>query len=122
MASRFRSLPPLPMGIQGVPPALTLAISALLENVGMLTGERGSANNAALVKGDVTVPNPDSMKLRSLTAQGLQILVPDASGTGTVAVVPVSDYVRLLNDVENLRKDVTNLRDTVEILVRQLKA
>jgi hypothetical protein len=92
--------------------------NAVKQNMELLTGQRGSASDAALLKGQLTVNPVAEMNMRQVTATGLGIAVNSAA---TTAVAVQSDYVKLLVDVQTLANDVANIRATLNSLIEQLK-
>lgn len=114
--SSFSGLPPTLVGAEGLSGSVVRAITALLENVGMLTGQRGRGEFAAILKSDVTVARPEAMTLRALSANGNGVSI---SG---VAVPTLANYQALVVDCQKLAQDVASLRATVDTLVTQLKA
>jgi hypothetical protein len=114
--ARFNAIPPVPQG--GLSPWEFATISALKENVELLTGARGgeSANaNRALIKGQVTVSGAPTQQMTRITAEGNGFTI------NNVVVPSITDYVKLLRDVQQLANDVANLRNTVNTLIAQLK-
>lgn len=116
-AARFAAIPPVPQG--GVTPLEFATLSAIKENVELLIGARGgetSVGNKALIKGQITVGAAPAQQMSRITAEGNGFTISD------VTVPSLSDYVKLLRDVQQLANDVANLRNTVNTLIAQLKA
>jgi hypothetical protein len=119
MATRtanFTAIPDVPQG--GLTPLEFATVSALKENVELLIGARGEigANNRALIKWQVTTPAAPAQQMTRITAEGNGFTISD------VVVPSLTDYVKLLRDVQQLANDVANLRNTVNTLIAQLKA
>jgi hypothetical protein len=113
----FSGIPEISIG-SGMSNQQAQLLSAIKENVELLTGTRGSGNDStrAVLKGQLTVAQPptQTMKAVSQTEGGFTI--------SDVQVPSFSAYVTLLNDVQLLANDVANLHATVAILIAQLKA
>ena len=112
--SRFSGIPAVPTEL--VDPQTARILSALKENVELLTNQRGELDgaSAALTAGAVTV-NTVTPQYQGLSARAAGV---DISGT---AVPLLSDYVKLLQDVQSLAYDVASLRTTVNNLIAQLR-
>ena len=99
---RFTAIPSIPQG--GLTDWQFNTMSAMKENIELLTGARGSDNSVrAITGGQVTVNNPAPQTMTRVTATG------------------AGDYFKLVSDVQQLANDVANLRATVNALVNQLK-
>lgn len=112
---RFTSIPTVPTSSIGDWNGQIL--NALKENVELLTGTRGEDDLASrAITGDrvrvKTVENPTFVKVTA-TAQGYTV-----SG---VNVAALSDYAKLIIDVQNLGNDVLILRASLNALITQLK-
>lgn len=92
-------------------------LSALKENVELLTGARGEKDNAsrAVTKASITVSQAPAQTMRQVTAQGASVTLDGA------AVPAIDDYVELLKNVQALANDVATLRATVNTLIGQLR-
>jgi hypothetical protein len=111
---RFTAIPSIPQG--GLTDWQFNTMSAMKENIELLTGARGSNNSArAITGGQVTVNNPAPQTMTRVTATGAGFTI------GGVNVPSADDYFKLVSDVQQLANDVANLRATVNILVNQLK-
>lgn len=108
-------------GIPDLPPDMSeweyRVLTALKQNVELLTGARGEVDGAskALVRSDVTVASPPTAQFQGLSARGAGITI---SG---VAVPTLDDYTTLLQDFIRLSQDVAVLRNTLSTLITQLK-
>jgi len=126
--ARFTAIPAVPQA--GVNQWEYSTISALKENVELLIGARGEvgASNRALTKGQLSVVETPQQSMRQVTAEGLAFNIPLYSGsingqiTGYVAVPSIDDYVKLLSNVQQLANDVAAVRNTLNVLIQQLKA
>ena len=69
MSNRFTAIPEVPIGITD---AQTLLISAVKENVELLTGFRNEddSNSKSITKGDITVREGQIQKMRQISAKG----------------------------------------------------
>jgi hypothetical protein len=111
---RFTAIPSIPQG--GLNDWQFNTLTAMKENIELLTGARGADNAVrAVTKGQVTVPNPPAQTMTQVTATGAGFTI---SGTN---VPSLDDYVKLASNVQQLANDVANLRATVNTLINQLK-
>ena len=114
--ARFSGIPALPQS--NIDPALYSVVSALKENVELLTGTRGESDGAsiAITKSALTVASPADSLITALTAKGYGVTISGAT-------VPThADYLDLLRDVTFLLNDVIRLRATVATLVQQIRS
>lgn len=112
---RFAAIPSIPQ--TGLTNWQGYALSALKENVELLTGvRRGSGTTAqAVLRGQLVLNPPPVQNMTRLTAQGQGFTISN------VTVPSMDDYNRLLSDVQTLANDVAALRTTVNTLITQLK-
>jgi hypothetical protein len=113
--TRFTAIPSAPQA--GAEEWLVRTLTALKENVELLTASRGEPDlaSAALTRSSIRVATPPAQTMQRVSARGSGVSI---SGTN----VPVlEDYVALTNDVQKLANDVANLRATVELLLTELK-
>jgi hypothetical protein len=112
--ARFSGVPAVP--IELVEPQVARILSALKENVELLTNQRGETDGAsvALTAGSVTVA-PVTATFQGLSAQAV------GTEVNNVAVPLLSDYVKLLQDFQRLSYDVAVLRTAVNNLIAQLR-
>lgn len=118
--SRFSGIPSIPEGVAGEWQYSLL--DAMKENIELLTGQRGERDRSskAVVKSDLTmrsVPNPRFSGV-SASGSGFAITPPNQS---TVEVASLEDYQKLVADVRLLSEDVRTLRETVDLLILQLR-
>ena len=110
---RFSTIPNIPQG-GGVSDWQYQTLNAIKENIDLLTGARGVIASSAVTRGMISLA-PVATGLQQLTARGSGYTV---SG---VTVPSLDDYVRLVNNVQQLTNDVAALRNTVNTLITQLK-
>lgn len=113
---RFAAIPAVPQS--NLNPWEFATLNALKENVEILTGARGDATaaNRALIRGQVTVAGAPNQTMTQVSAKGVGFTI---SG---VNVPSAEDYIKLVNDVQNLANDVASIRATLNTLIQQLKA
>jgi hypothetical protein len=112
--ARFTSIPSIPQG--GLTDWQFNTLTALKENVELLTGARGSDNSVkAVVSGQVTVANPPNQVMTRVNAEGVGFTV------GSATVPSLDDYVKLVTNVQQLATDVSNIRATLNTLINQLR-
>lgn len=113
--TRFTAIPSAPQA--GAEEWLVRTLTALKENVELLTASRGEPDlaSAALTRSSIRVATPPTQTMTRVSARGSGVSL---SGTN----VPVlEDYTALVNDVQRLANDVANLRATIEVLITELK-
>lgn len=110
---RFAAIPSISQ--QGLTGWQFQTLTAMKENIDLLTGAKGGGATTALTAGSVTVsPAPvQTMQRVTATTAGFTI-----SG---VTVPSLDDYSKLVTDVQLLANDVAALRATVNALINQLK-
>ena len=113
--ARFVGIPALPE--QGPTEEEQLFLSAVAENLQLLTGSRGESDGAsvAITKGSLSVSTPPAQTMTNVSARGYGVTISN------VQVPTLSDYVALVQDVQALANDVVRLRATVETLISQLR-
>ena len=114
--ARFTAIPAVPQA--GLNPATYSTLVALKDNVELLIGSRGElgASNRALTKGQLTVTEAPTQQMRQVTAEGIGFTI---SG---VTVPSIDDYIKLLSNVQQLANDLAAVRNTLNVLINQLKA
>jgi hypothetical protein len=126
--AKFTAIPPVPQS--GTNQWEYSTLSALKDNVELLIGARGDLGYAgrAVTKGQITVAEAPTQVMRRVTAEGVGFTVPVYSGsingqlTGYVNLASVDDYAKLLSNVQQLADDVAAVRNTLNVLIQQLKA
>ena len=115
LQSRYTAIPAVP--VVGIEEWQSQILSALKENVELLTGTRGEADlaSAAFNRSRITVAAPAAQQMTQVRAQGSGVTL---SG---VNLPVLEDYNQLRADVQQLANDVARLRATVELLIRQLR-
>ena len=113
--ARYVGIPAVP--IAGVEEWQAQLLTALKENVELLTNARGEpdAASAAINRSSLTVARPATQSMTQVSAQGSGVTISD------VAVPLLQDYVSLVRDVQTLSNDVASLRATVDTLIAQLR-
>ena len=116
MATRYAAIPAVPQGqLSGA--ATVVLITALKENVELLTGTRGEEDLASKAVAIAQV--------RQNTLDRQNMVQVSARGTGfTISSQEVADYndcVKLVNDVQILANDLAETRTALNTLLAQLK-
>lgn len=113
--ARFTSIPAIPQG--GMTDWQTILISAVKENVELLTGIRGEldGNSRAVTKGDVTLLELPLQDMKQVSAKGAGFTISGQEVAG------LDDYGKLINDVQTLANDLAYTRRALNLLIRQLK-
>jgi hypothetical protein len=112
---RFTPIPNIPQS--GLTDWQYGTLNAMKENLELLTGARGnsSVSAAAITKGTVTVADAPTQTMQRVTAQGAGYTI---SG---VTVPSLDDYIKAVTDLQQLANDVAALRNTLNVLINQLK-
>lgn len=111
---RFTAIPAIPQG--GLTDWQFNTMTAMKENIELLTGARGSDDSIrAVVKGQVTVASPAAQNMTRVSAQGTGYTISGAT------VPSLDDYGKLVSDVQQLANDVASLRATINTLINQLR-
>jgi hypothetical protein len=138
--ARFSGIPSLPQS--GVEEWNLRTLSALKQNVELLTGSRGESDLAskALIKSQFTVNQPPLPTITSASTVGPvynsfnYATVKDTSGTDRQFPYFDTDMANVLNtialiaqsgtaqDIQRLTNDIAQLRNTLNILIAQIKA
>jgi hypothetical protein len=92
-------------------------LSAMKENIDLLTDQRGEADKASVVltKAGITVNPAPEMTLKQMSATGAGFMI------NGVQVPSLEDHIKLIQDVRTLAGDVVNVRATLNALITQLK-
>lgn len=138
--ARFSGIPSLPQS--GVEEWNLRTLSALKQNVELLTGARGETDLAskAIIRSQVTVNPPPVPALTSVSqlainpnisgltavnvtpvASGTPVIVADAGWTTFLGSLQSGGYASA-QDVQRLASDVAQLRAILNVLIAQLKA
>ena len=106
-------------GIPAIPPEKIEqwqydVLAALKENVEIMLGQRGPGR---VVTNDTLGVEPaDRQIMKQLSARGNYYNISGAS------VPTIDDYINLLNDVQQLAIDVSNIQSAVNALIANMKA
>jgi hypothetical protein len=120
MATRIPQYPAIPSPPQaGLQPWQYTFYNSIKESIEMLTGARTGTDksNQSIKTGQITVAAPPTQNMTRVTAEGLAVSLNDEK----VSVPTAEDYAKLLGNVQTLANDVSSLRSTVEVLIKQLK-
>lgn len=115
MPSRYTAVPAVPF--VGVEEWQSQILSALKENVELLTGTRGESDLASLAinRSMIAVSVPPKQSMVQVSARGTGVVISNSN-------IPIlEDYITLLENVQDLANDVANVRATLEVLIRQLR-
>ena len=116
MATRYAAIPAIPQGnLTGA--STIVLITALKENVELLTGTRGEDDLAskAVAIDQIKQNALGRQDAVAVNAKGLGVTI---SGTN---VPNYDDYVKLVNDVQTLMNDLFATREAIDTLLAQLK-
>lgn len=113
--ARFTAIPAVPQG--GLTDWQSVLISAVKENVELLTGTRGEVDLAsrAVTQGQVTLLQMPDQDMRQVTAKGAGFTISGQE------VVSLEDYGKLLTDVQTLANDLAYTRAVLNALIKQVR-
>lgn len=106
-------------GIPAIPPEKIEqwqydVLAALKENVEIMLGQRGPGR--VITNDTLGVEPADRQIMKQLSARGNYYNISGAS------VPTIDDYINLLNDVQQLAIDVSNIQSAVNALIANMKA
>ena len=112
----FTALPSIPQ--INIDPWQYYFLNSVKENLELLTGQRGGVarSASAVFKSQISLDSAPEQKMTRVTAEGAGISVSGAQ------VPSLDDYAKLLSNVQELANDVAALRQTLNILISQIKA
>lgn len=111
----YQGIPALPM--EKMPQWQYDLLSALKENVEILMGQRGPGR--AVTNDTVGVEPADWQEMRQLSARGDYFAI--STGSGTIEVPQLVDYVKLLNDTQQLATDVAKIQAALNALLGNMR-
>lgn len=113
---RFTAIPPIPQ--TGLSDWQYQVLNTMKDNIELLIGAKTGANSdlaRAVTKMQIAVQPLGRSSFQQMTARGDGFTI---SGT---ALVGLADYNKLLEDVARLARDVADIRETLNMLIKQLK-
>jgi predicted ATP-dependent serine protease len=118
MAVRFVATPEIPT--TGIPELMANILSALKENVELLTATRGEPNSESRVvaRGDITASQLDTQSLvsvQNVSPPGFTGPHVDANQIASLAAIN-----GLKNDVQTLANDLAETRIALNLLIRNM--
>lgn len=114
----FAAIPPVPQD-SDLSDWEVRFLSALKQNVELLTAQRGTdTGSAAVLSGNITAQQLGGLTLQGFSAQGSASAI-DVTTTGSCP--SIADYVLLMNDIAVLSADLAATRYTVDALIAQLR-
>ena len=115
IANRFTAVSAIPQ--QGITPYESLLYNQIKENIELLTGLRGESDKVskAVTQGQVTITSLPEQNMRQVTANGDGFTISGSDVAG------LADFVKLINNVQDLANDLAETRAYVNALLTQLK-
>lgn len=112
--TRFVGIPTVPLDTDTT---VARVLLALKENVELLTDQRGESDraSAALTVGIISIV-PVTYNFQGTTARARGVTM------NGVNVPLLEDYAAALQDIQRLAADVATLRETVNLLITQLRS
>ena len=120
MAGRFAGIPNIPT--DGLADWQAQIFSAIKENVELLIGIRGEADlaSAAIIRGNITVSSLSTQDMRQNSSVGRTWSGISGLPAGE-SVADGEDFIALRADLQTLANDVAVTRETINVLLGQLK-
>lgn len=109
--AQFQGIPPIPN--DRIPQWQHDLLSAFKENLEILIGQRGPGR--AVTSDSVRVVPANWQRMTNVSARG-EFTTNAATGVPTI-----HDYVRLLNDVQQLASDVARIQDALNTLLQDMR-
>ena len=110
----FSAVPTIPLS--GLSDWQYATLTSLKTNVDLLIGSQGGGQLRAVTPAKLTVTTAPSLTMTRVTADGVGFTI---SG---VSVPSLDDYTKLLVNVQQLANDLATVRNTLNVLIQQLKA
>lgn len=104
---QYQGLPAIPN--EKIPQWQYDLLAALKENIEIMMGQRGPGR--AITNDTIGVVPQDNIVMRQVSARG------DYYTISTFNVPALSDYTKLLNDVQQLATDVAKIQDSLNALL-----
>jgi hypothetical protein len=116
MSNRFVSIPNVPINSQ-LSQQITVMIENIKENIELLTGLRDEVDaiSKAVTQGQITVNVLGTQNMQQVSAKG-NGFTHDGD-----TVASFDDYVKLITDVQTLANDLNYTRETLNVLIKQIK-
>jgi len=116
MAGRFSATPDVP--VEGLEENLAVLLSAIKENLELLTSTRGESDLAsrAVVRGDLTVEQVGVQSMGSV-----QNVDPEGYTISGSDVAALAAFRALKEDVQELANDVYSTRQALDLLIRNMR-
>ena len=113
--ARFTAIPAVPQG--GITDWQSVLISAVKENVELLTGLRGEVDlqSKAVTQGQVTLEQMSEQNMKQVSAKGAGFTISSQQVAG------LDDYGKLINDVQVLANDLAYTRAVLNALIKQIR-
>ena len=120
MAGRFAGIPNIPT--DGLADWQAQIFSAIKVNVELLIGIRGEADlaSAAIIRGNITVSSLSTQDMRQNSSVGRTWSGISGLPAGE-SVADGEDFIALRADLQTLANDVAVTRETINVLLGQLK-
>jgi len=120
MAGRFTGIPAIPT--DGLADWQAQIFSAIKENVELLIGVRGEAGlaSAAIIKGNISVSSMSTQDMRQTKVVGKTWSGISGLPAGE-SVADGEDFITMRSDLQSLANDVAVTRETINVLLGQLK-
>jgi hypothetical protein len=114
--AQYQGIPAIPS--EQIPQWQYDLFAAMKENLEIMMGARGPGR---VVSNDSVFVEPqERQRMKQITARGDFYAI--TTGSGTFNMPAIEDYIKLLNDVQQLAVDVANIQNALNALLRNLKA
>jgi len=120
MAGKFTGIPAIPT--EGLADWQAQIFSAIKENVELLIGIRGEVDlaSAAIIKGNIRVSSMETQDMRQVKVIGRTWSGISGLPSGE-SVADGGDFIVMRSDLQSLANDVAVTRETINVLLEQLK-
>jgi hypothetical protein len=112
---KFQGIPSIPS--EQIPQWQYDVLSAMKENIEIMLGQRGPGR--VVTNDSVGVEPADRQVMKQLSARGDYYTITTSGGP--IDVPARGDYVKLLNDMQQLAVDVTNIQNALNALLQNVR-
>jgi len=112
---QYQGIPALPE--EQIPQWQYDVLAAMKENIEIMMGGRGPGRS--VTNDTIGVEPRDWQQMKQVSARGDFYSI--TTGSGTFNMPAIEDYVKLLNDVQQLATDVANIQNALNALLKNMR-
>jgi hypothetical protein len=112
---KFQGIPAIPS--EQIPQWQYDVLAAMKENIEIMLGQRGPGR--VVTNDSVSVEPAERQIMKQLSARGDYFTI--STGGGSIDVPARSDYIKLLNDMQQLAVDVANIQNALNALLQNVR-